>query len=256
MKRFLLALSFLSIFPVGKRDYDEDAIRGSVVYFPVVGVLLAAILAVSTWALCIVLPSTLLGLQAIVVVAAMVAVHGALHTDGLADTADAFFSSREKARKLEIMKDSSNGTMAVVVLILLFIAKTEVLQTLAHEEWWRSVFLAVVSGRCALLWALALQPYARVEGGLGAWYFSATKPLHALWAFVCWLGCCTWVCAGNVELILSLLAVLVGLVFLWAWWCKKHIGGGTGDTVGALTEVTELAMLIAWAVLSVSVTQL
>ena len=92
---------------------------------------------------------------------------GAFHEDGLADTADGLFGGHDRARRLEIMRDSRVGTYGVVALVLVLGAQVTALAALPPSLAWRALVAAHALGRAAAL-PLTLLPYARAEGGLGA----------------------------------------------------------------------------------------
>ena len=114
MKRFLAALQFLTIVPLpGRWHPDERALGGALPFFPVVGLLTGAAVALSDWGLGHLLP---VGVTSVLAVVLMIAISGALHIDGLADTADGFFSSRPRERILAIMGGSRPGPLGGLAL--------------------------------------------------------------------------------------------------------------------------------------------
>ena len=108
-KPFFSALRFLTILPIPESWCgDEDDFYRSPDWYPVVGLGIGLGLAILDLFLCWLLP---IQVASILLVLAMIMVSGALHLDGLADSADAFFSSRGREQMLEIMKDSRSGPM-------------------------------------------------------------------------------------------------------------------------------------------------
>jgi adenosylcobinamide-GDP ribazoletransferase len=164
MQPFLIALQFLTCLPVRLRGMPEpQQIGRSLLYYPLVGLLLGGMLCLLGMALGNAAPP----LKAALLLAAWVWLTGALHLDGLADSADAWlggFGDRE--RTLAIMKDPCSGPVAVAVLVLVLLLKFVALWTLLEQgnPW---VLLAVpLLGRSAMLGLFLTTPYVR-PGGLG-----------------------------------------------------------------------------------------
>ncbi|MBI4831219.1 MAG: adenosylcobinamide-GDP ribazoletransferase [Candidatus Lindowbacteria bacterium] len=116
VKSFIAALRFLTIAPIPARWANEaEYLSRSVPLFPIVGLLIGAAIVTADFGMNLLFPSLLANG---ITVVALVAVSGGLHIDGLADTADGFFSSRPRERILEIMRDSRTGPMGVVAVSL------------------------------------------------------------------------------------------------------------------------------------------
>ena len=132
MQSFLIALQFLTSLPVRlDRMPEPQAVGRSLLYYPLVGLLLGAML----WLVGAVFENASVPLLAALLLTVWVALTGALHLDGLADSADAWlggFGDRE--RTLTIMKDPRSGPTAVVVLILLLLLKFVALWVLLGGE--------------------------------------------------------------------------------------------------------------------------
>jgi len=243
MKSFLAALRFLTIVPVPVGAGDEEAHLGrSVPYFPVVGLLIGLAVAMLDSVLTHVFPPFL---SSMLVVIALIAVSGGLHLDGLADTADGFFSSRPREKMLEIMRDSRTGPMGVAAIVCLIGLKTAAIASIAPDLRWGAILLMPVAGRCAPAVLLALLPYARPEGGLATVFQESRSALNALWA-VGMLACVGWVVAGQMGLFATVVSLAGMLAF--AAYSHARIGGLTGDTLGAACEIVEvLPALVAAA---------
>jgi len=234
---FLEAIRFLTILPVpGKRASSERALARSVVYFPVVGALLGALLALLGEGL------YAMGwgqLAAAVVLVVWVALTRGLHLDGLADTADGLLGGWDRAHRLAIMRDSRLGTFGALALFAALLLKFTLVGQLPTQ--WRtpSLVLAPTLARWAMVQAIVCYPPARREG-LGQ-------------AFQRHVGGKDFVLSSALALALSLLicglwgvailagALLVALSFNGG--VTRATGGLTGDTYGALCEVEELWVL-------------
>lgn len=164
MRSFLAAMQFLTIFsaPTRWRGGERDLAR-SVYFFPAVGLLLGALMAALDYGLGLVFPRPL---TSVFVVIALLWASGGLHIDGLADTADGFFSSRSRERMLEIMKDSRSGPMGVAAVVCVVSLKIAAVASLPTGVRWQAILLIPLAGRCSIVVMMALLPYVRSEGGL------------------------------------------------------------------------------------------
>lgn len=174
---------------------------------------------------------------------------GALHLDGLMDSADGLFSGRDQARKLEIMKDSRVGAMGAVTLLMVIMLKLCFLNYLPLTGKYWALFAAPAAGRFIMVYAVASFPYARASGGLGKAFGNEAGLFHmAAAGLVTTLG--IWLVGGWAGVLV--LVVTIGSTMMIAAWIVRQLGGMTGDTYGALCEVSEVIYLIA-AVLAVAI---
>ena len=248
MKKFFAAIRFLTVLPIpsawGGGENQAENLAGSPIYFPVVGILLGGLIALITWAVIQVMPALP---AAVIAVLLLAAISGALHLDGLADSADGFFSSRKPERILEIMRDSQIGTMGALVLFGALFLKVAGLSVLSDIQMVGAVFLMPVAGRSALSISMALLPYARGENGLGTVFYQRQhwQTVPAAILILTGAGGLTFAEAGLAVAAAVLLAIL-----LVARYIRKQIGGATGDTLGATCEVAEtIAPLVLCAAL-------
>jgi adenosylcobinamide-GDP ribazoletransferase len=240
---FFAAVRFLTIFPVpGQIGISEKALRGAVPSFPLVGVLLGTLSFFLCYCFWNIFDPML---AAVFMVAALLLFSGGLHLDGLADTADGFFSSRPREQILEIMRDSRIGVMGVVWLVVLLLAKVAALSGMPLETAVIAVFLMPIAGRIAILLLMAMLPYARPEGGLGSLFkdsFDTNQArIQSLVVLLVFSGI-SWVAAGPTG-ILAVFAVLL-MTALFAFFCRRKIGGVTGDTLGAACELAEAVIAL------------
>jgi len=240
MRRLLAAVRFLTILPVpGTCGCGEDDLARSVPFFPVVGVLIGALVSALAFGLGQVLPPLP---AAVLIVIALLTVSGGLHLDGLSDTADGFLSSRKRDRMLEIMRDSHVGAMGVIAIVCVLLLKVAALASLPSETAWRCVFLMPLAGRCALVVSMAILPYARPEGGLATVFYGRRPKAEAVFSVAALAGA-GWLLLGEAGLIAA--AASLALVFLFAAYTRRKIGGATGDTLGAACELAEIAPALA-----------
>ena len=238
------ALRFLTLLPLpGRVGSSEEALAHAAPFFPLVGLLLGCIAAPAAHILFLLLPPLP---AAVLLTFLLLSFSGGLHLDGLADTADGFFSARSPERMLEIMKDPNIGTMGAAALILLLLLKTSCLAALPADKLLAAAFLMPVAGRTAILLLMALLPYAR-EGGLGslfAVYFNSSAGWLASSGGFLLLTWAAYAAIGPSGLIVVLTVLL--LTFLFALLCRCKIGGATGDTLGAACELAEAAAAFAF----------
>lgn len=245
-RAFLIAGRFLTRLPLpGPGPVSGPDLGRSVAFYPLVGLIIGLLL----WGLSRLLtgldmPSS--DLAAALVLIAWVWVTGGLHLDGLADAADAWIGGLgDRNRTLEIMKDPRSGPFAVLALVLVLLCK------------WAAINLLLATGGTAsLVWIPALAraqlpllflstPYVRPMGmGREAGAHLRHTPV--------WVGVAPVLVASLMFLGTKALALVLaaGILFLvWRRSMMTRIGGFTGDTAGALVELTE-ALMLAVAVYS------
>lgn len=244
MRSLLAALRFLSILPIPQKwATGHSYLSRSVKFFPLAGLVMAAIAAACAWLLSMVLPQIVV---AAIMVILLVVLTRALHLDGVADTADGFWSVSDPQRTLEIMKDSFIGPMGVIAIISVLLLKFASLLTLETDILWRGVLLMVLTGRCMMTLPISIFPYARKEGGLAKIFYETRTVLNAIWAIAVALTI-GWFIDGTAAIAAVIASVLITIVF--GIYCKRKIGGVTGDTIGATCEITEVVtilMICAW----------
>ena len=168
---------------------------------------------------------------------------GGLHEDGLADLADGFGGGRDKAAKLEIMRDSRLGTYGALALLVSFVAKMAALAALPHSAVVAGLVAAHALARGALPALAAIMPGARSDGlatsaGRVEPAVATTAAMLALLiAFVCLPPGAAFMTTAAAALGAAAVAVLA----------KRQIGGITGDVLGAAEQVGETAVLLVLA---------
>ena len=188
-------------------------------------------------------------LAAVLAVGAAVLITRALHEDGLADTADGLGPhALEPARRLEIMRDSRNGTFGVLALALTVLVKVACLAQFAG-----STGLVVLIGAHALSRAVLAYPllaYAPVHGdGLGA---QAGKPTdNDVWLTIAIGAAIAFVLLLGKGFFVAILAPAASIAAAWfaSRWIAARLGGYTGDTLGAVQQKAEIAFLVVATIL-------
>ncbi|MBC8208082.1 MAG: adenosylcobinamide-GDP ribazoletransferase [Desulfobulbaceae bacterium] len=236
---FLAALRFLTILPVRWGcHHDGRYFAASIFWFPAVGLFIGLAAALVCSGLLMVLPDPVALLLALLV---PIVLSGALHLDGLADSADGLLSSRPREQILLIMRDSRIGSMGVVVLFAVLLVRFTAIINLPESLVLPALILMPLAGRTAILFNMALFPYARAGEGLGRLFYSPESRLAAGWSCLLLLAAVSSLAPRFIFLVLSGVAVVV---LLFGLWCRRKIGGTTGDTLGAVSELTETIVVL------------
>ena len=174
-------------------------------------------------------------------VGATLAATGALHEDGLADTADGFGGGKTREQKLAIMRDSRIGTYGVCALVLSLVLRIAALASLpsAHAVVW-ALFAAHAGARAAVPALMLLLPPARADG----LSFAAGRPPGNSVIAAVLIGFVVLVFCLHLRHAIAALILLAALVGTMAWLATRQIGGQTGDVLGALEQVSEIAVLL------------
>ncbi|WJM54885.1 adenosylcobinamide-GDP ribazoletransferase [Pseudomonas asiatica] len=232
-----IALQFLSSLPVSLPGMPAPREVGrSLLCYPLVGLLFGLLL----WLASYLLQGTPAPLHAALLLTLWVLLSGALHLDGLADSADAWlggFGDRE--RTLLIMKDPRSGPIAVVTLVLVLLLKFCALWVVVEQGIGAQLLLAPLIGRAAMLGLFLSTPYVR-QGGLGQALAEHLPRQAAGWVL---LGCVLFCLVLGGWIVVLALAVFAWLRHLM---CRR-LGGTTGDTAGATLELLELAVVLGLA---------
>jgi adenosylcobinamide-GDP ribazoletransferase len=240
----LCAIAFLTRLPVGRAfRFDAKQVARSQRWFPLAGALLGVIEAGAVWLGTRWLP---LLVAAVLVVALDAWLTGAMHLDGLADTADGFGGGTTREDVLRIMRDHAIGSYGAVAAILAILLKVASIAALIPEgRAFAAVLLAPILGRWSAVLLSAVMPYARPVTDdhprsvgsparfVGKWELAIATATAV--AFAAWIG--RWRGAFAFALVAAISA-------LWGWRCKRRIGGITGDTLGAAVVASECLVLV------------
>ncbi len=241
-RSLLVALQFLTRIPVRLRTAPTEIEMGrSLLFYPLVGLLIGAVL-IGVHAMLAHAPELV---RAALVLVVWVAITGALHLDGLADTVDAFAGGRgDRERTLAIMKDPCCGPMGVTAIGLVLLVKFAVIAGMPSHISWSALLIAPALGRLAVPLLFATTLYVR-PNGIGASLARFQSRTAAVALLVLVLLAAT-VGAGWAGARATLVAALVFVVVRGR--ATSWIGGITGDTAGALVEITETAVLVSFCV--------
>lgn len=240
MTPFLIALQFLTTFPIQLKQMPTQQQNGqSLLFYPVVGLIIGLILAVLALLLQA-LPSVLLSSLILVF---WIWLSGGLHLDGLADSADAWVGGfGDKERTLAIMKDPACGPIGVLSLIILCVIKGSALYVLLQHQLYAALILFPILGRLAPLFLFLTTSYVRKQGLGSSMAAFIPKTAALIVAALCLLVVLYFQWLG----ILSFIAAVLTLLYLRHKFIQR-IGGITGDTLGASIEITEAVSMLVFA---------
>ncbi len=244
--RFLAALSFLTTIPLPyQRETNPEEVGRSIVYFPVVGVIIGLILAALNWLLSLILPSAVVNSLLLV---SLVVISGALHLDGFVDTCDGIAGHKTVEDRWRVMHDSRSGAFGIVGAVLLLLVKYVSLSSVPGNLMMVTLVLMPVVSRWAMVYAVFAYPYARPTG-LGKIFKQETSGQRFAVATIITLAVAIGLArlANVTHFYLAGLAIMLGIwviAMTMGAYFKRKFSGLTGDTYGAINEVAEVGVLI------------
>lgn len=259
-RRCLLAIGFFTRIPVPHfSDFHESELNRAAKYFPLVGIVVGLVGAIAFHLAGLLLPQTL---AVLISMASTIYLTGAFHEDGLADSADALGGGWERERILTIMQDSRLGTYGAVALFLMLFAKFQSLNAMNPFI----IPFALISGhalsRLISVWLMAGLRYVRFEGKskpLATQISGVDMMLAHLFGLAPYVAivCLLMLSQHNWQLVAQfILITLLPVLLVWWWWAHKLVrwlGGYTGDTLGAMQQMSELAFYLGVLIWSLNV---
>ncbi len=238
MKKFFLAWQFLTIFPVKIKDIKEPELGQSLTYFPLVGAIIGLISVFSLFVFSAVFPHQVANVLVLIV---LICITGGIHLDGFVDTCDGFCAGTNDQEKiLEIMRDSHLGAMGAMGLIGILLLKFTLLEGFPLPTLWKYLLAMCILGRWAQVLACFVSNYARETGKAE----SVIKYAGKRELFISSLLSLTLLIFLVGFQAIILFSILVPTLLYLIKYFRKRIGGMTGDTIGAINEVTEIAVLL------------
>ncbi|WP_320201660.1 adenosylcobinamide-GDP ribazoletransferase [Agrobacterium sp. rho-13.3] len=248
------SLSFLSRIPVHDIFFENDdgAMGKTARAFPVAGALIALPAAVLVALLASLDADPLLAAAITLSIATVIT--GALHEDGLADTADGFGGGKTKESKLDIMKDSSIGTYGGIALILSFLVRVAAIAALIRDLSPLAVATCLIAAaslsRALMVWHWQALPSARTSGVAASVGQPGDDERNiALGSGALLALAFTLPVFSTAPLLVALAAPFV-TAYLFGRLCTRKIDGHTGDTIGATQQITEIVILAALALIA------
>ncbi len=235
MRNFISALSFLTLFPLGKFAGKPEGT--SLLYFPLVGILIGILLAGVDWLGSLYLYDEL---RTLTDVAFLALISGGLHLDGLADSADGLYFHHDREKSLEVMKDPRVGVMGVLAILFCLGFKFVGIWVLKFEHCWLWLVMAPALARSAQVVGLVWMDDARKTEGLGQALYQKGKYHYLTFCLI------PLVLPFGISLSvgIAVVAIFVIINFALLKFFRNRLGGMTGDTFGALTEIMETVFLV------------
>ncbi|WP_338781569.1 adenosylcobinamide-GDP ribazoletransferase [Metabacillus sp. FJAT-52054] len=238
----LIAIQFFTAVPV-KRSFelDEKRVLYAVQWLPFVGLLIGAVLSGLLWLVLTFTPFSMPAAAFIIWMAAIL-LTGGLHLDGWMDSSDAYFSYRDREKRLEIMKDPRTGAFGVLSVIILLAARFLFIYEVIEGLQWRDYFLMSaipMLSRMGMGALLAAVPSVKSEGL--AYFFQKdlkrNKVLRTYFTALLAAAAVFYMAEPLLSLYLAMLAALIlGFTIAAKAFFKEEFGGVTGDLLGASAE--------------------
>ncbi|MEP4477093.1 MAG: adenosylcobinamide-GDP ribazoletransferase [Lentilitoribacter sp.] len=246
------AIGFLSRYPVPSKFFQDD--DGSMTetsgYYVIAGVLIALPFA----SIAVILAAFDINsmLIAAILVASLAFATGGLHEDGLSDCVDGFWGSSQKDKILVIMKDSrlgTYGTLALIFSILIkFVALTLILDHLNAFPAFIAILVASGCSRGVMVWHWSELPAARDDGVAASVGEPSTKALQLIMISITVLGAISIIFTGFLATSLAVIFA-AAISYYFTKLSDDKIDGHTGDTIGATQQLSEIAILIGFALI-------
>jgi len=235
MRKFFSALSFLTLIPTGALAGKPEG--ASILYFPLVGLLVGGLVVGVDW-----LGSLFLydELRILTDVAFLAWITGGLHLDGLADSADGLYFHQDKEKSLEVMKDSRIGVMGTLALLFCLGFKFIGILALGSNNCWIWLVIAPALARSAQVVGLVVMNDARGTGGVGQALYQKGKYQYLTFCLIPLV--LPFAISISVGAAVGAAFVIINISLLIFF--RQRLGGMTGDTFGALTEITETFFLV------------
>jgi len=239
--RYLVAQQFLTRLPTPHGIiYEPGGLAHAARYFPLVGLVVGCLSAL-TWMIFVpILPSALAAGLALSV---LILTTGALHEDGFADCCDGLGGGASQERALDIMRDSQIGAYGGIGLILIIGVRWVALSGFDLSEGIAAFILAPVLGRSAMVVLLTFGTYARAEGAAKDVKDGVTRSELMITLAICAL--IALLCSGFIGLFVILAALIAAV--LWLKWLNFRLGGYTGDGLGAVEQIAQVVTLLCLA---------
>ena len=238
---FLAALQFLTSIPLpGRGETSPEQLGRSTANFPVVGLIIGLVLVGLNWLLNLILPTPVVNALLIV---ALVLITGALHLDGFVDTCDGIAGNKSIEDRWQVMRDSRAGAFGIVGVVLLLLVKYVSLNSIPEHGMMAILLFMPVVSRWAMVYAIFAFPYAHASG-LGTIFKQKTR-----WSEFTIATVITVVLAIALFTLFSLLGLLL-IIGIWittvliSLYLKRKFAGLTGDTYGAINEISEVMVLV------------
>lgn len=236
---FFIALSMYSRIPVPRVDWEKENMRYAMCFFPMIGVVIGAVMYLAGWLLDKAAVGTLF--RGVVFTLIPIIITGGIHMDGFMDTMDALGSWGDREKKLEILKDSHAGAFAILGMGCYLMWSVAVWSELPAEVL-RVCGVGFVLSRALSGFSVVTFPAARNSGLLKMFQDGAQKKVVRI-------TMCLYVAAAVIMMAVmnarAMTGAVTGVMIAFLYYIvvsRKQFGGVTGDLAGFFLETAELAM--------------
>ena len=232
------AIGLLTRLPV-RVDSERATARGAAAAwaYPIAGLVVSLIAVIGmTIISAIGLPA---GVAALIGVATSTIITGAMHEDGLADTADGLWGGWDPVHRLKIMKDTYIGTYGVIAIVLSLLLRWLLLTELVHLGAGAVVIAAAMLSRAAMVGVMTWLPNAR-DSGLSRAVGRPARRIVLIAAGIAIVGAVGFIGIDGICATIAVVVMAVGCGVI----AKAKIGGQTGDILGTVQQMTEISVLI------------
>jgi adenosylcobinamide-GDP ribazoletransferase len=236
------AFATLTRIPVGGFPFTPEEWLWSTAFFPAVGLIVGGVLGllfIALWPLGEMASASL-------VIGASLLITGAFHEDGLADTSDALGSVTDRSKILMILKDSRVGSFGSAAITISILTRVALLTTLGRDSLW-ALPLVGCAARVAPIWLLARMPYVTEESSAKNSHLASAGITQAAVA-TAWFVVAAVVTGASAPRLLVLAVALATVALICAQYFRLRLNGVTGDLLGAVEQLSEIAGLavLAW----------
>ena len=235
-----LALSFLTIVPVRIDSAHESDVAASMAWFPLIGLLIGTALALEDRALAFLFNHAI---RSALIVLSMAVITGAVHLDGLADTADAFGAGRDRIRALEILRDSRIGAFGALALFFALTLKVISLAGVSGRRRLAMLILAPILARWAMVAVSFKIDYLR-SAGAGSSMLGSDRGRNFVIASI--IAILAMIPLFSRHVIKAYGGAIIA-TFMLRWFYRRWLGGITGDLIGACGEIIEVLAIMLLA---------
>jgi len=248
LRKLALTAAYITSFPGMPKAESEADLEGLAKYLPTIGTIIGGILFACAYGIDLLSHERIL--SSFLIVGIWLLITGAIHLDGLMDTADGLFSHRSRDQMLAIMKDSRVGNFGAISGVMLLLAKIIALYSLEPCGLKMAAVLFIPAwARWSEVFAIVCFPYAKPEGMGKVWHESSNF-WDLAWAAIVPLILTIAIAASWQSAIPFIVMVAtIGAGMLFALRVHYILYGHTGDTYGATVEFSEAAALIILALM-------
>jgi adenosylcobinamide-GDP ribazoletransferase len=219
-------------------EHSPAEVGRSAIFFPVIGFMLGSILVLVNFLLD---PFASAALLSVILVSILALVTRGLHLDGVGDTFDGLGAGGDREHVLRVMDDSHTGVFGLIAIVLVLFFKIHALESMDVDRW-RALLAAPVLGR----WAMVLLGYRSkaAKDGLGSNLIDHLRTKHFLLATFLTLLLVAAILRGNGIFMMAWVAIFT---IASKNYFHRRLGGITGDTFGAVGELSETSVMVLWA---------